>query len=135
MNNLLVRFVSASVLAVTWIIAWQQILYAATLPGEGFTASVLMLLAVLLQYVVLGYETASRRIPPRLFGLALVSGLGLLLALMALPLAFGAPLLTAFKLPSTFGMLSSTTLFDVSLFLVVSGSMLAAFTRLREPHA
>ena len=133
MNNLLVRFVSCVVLAVTWIIAWQEILYAGTLPGEGFTASVLMLLAVILQYVVLGYATASRRIPPRIFRGSLIAGVALLLALLSLPMFVGKPMLTAFKIPLGFDTLSSTTLFDVAIFLVISGGMLAAFTNLREP--
>lgn len=135
MNNLLVRFVACLVLAITWIIAWQEILYAGTLPGEGFTASVLMLLGVILQYVVLGYEEASRRIPPRVFRLGLSAGIALLLALLSLPMLFGKPLLTAFKLPLGFDTLSSTTLFDMAIFLVVCGGMLAAFTNLREPRS
>lgn len=134
MNNLLVRFVAAVVLAITWIIAWQEVLYASTLPGEGFTASILILLAVILQFVVLGYEAASRRIPPRIFRLALLAGVGLLLALMGLPLLAGRSMLTTFKLPLGFDTLSSTTLFDVAILLVISGGMLTAFTNLREPR-
>lgn len=134
MNNLLVRFVACVVFAVTWIIAWQEILYASTLPGEGFTASVLMLLAVILQYVVLGYDAASQRIPPRIFRIGLASGVALLWALLCLPMLVGNPMLTAFKIPLGFDAMSSTTLFDLAIFLVVSGGMLTAFTNLREPR-
>ncbi len=134
MNNLLVRFVACVVLAVTWIIAWQEILYAGTLPGEGFTASVLILLAVILQYVVLGYEVASRRIPPGLFRIGLSIGIALLFALLSLPMLAGLPMLSAFKIPLGFDTMSSTTLFDLAIFLVVSGGMLSAFTNLREPR-
>lgn len=134
MNNLLVRFVACVVMAVTWIIAWQEILYAGTLPGEGFTASVLILLAVVLQYVVRGYEQASRRIPPTLFRAGFVVGVALLIALLGLPLLWGQPMLAAFKIPLGFDVMSSTTLFDLAIFLVVSGGMLAAFTNLREPR-
>lgn len=135
MNNLLVRFVAALVMAVTWIIAWQQVLYASKLPGEGFTASILLLLAAILQFVVLGYETASRRLPPQSFRLVLLAGIGLLLALMGLPLLAGKPLFTAFALSLGPAALSSTTLFDVAILLVISGGMLAAFTNLREPRS
>lgn len=135
MNNLLVRFVAALVLAVTWIITWQQILYASKLPGEGFTAAILILLAVILQFVVLGYEAACRRLPPITFQLALLGGIGLLLLLMGLPLLMGKPLLTAFTIPLGAASLSSTLLFDVAIFLVISGGMLAAFTNLREPQS
>ena len=134
MNNLLVRFVACVVFAATWIIAWQEILYASMLPGEGFTASVLMLLAVILQYVILGYAAASRRIPPRIFRVSLAAGVALLWVLLCLPMLAGKAMLTAFKIPLGFDTMSSTTLFDVAIFLVVSGGMLTAFTNLREPH-
>ena len=133
MTNVVVRFVAALVLAVTWIIVCQQVLYAATLPGEGFTASVLTLLVVLLQFAVLGYRQASRILPPRLFFRGMVLGVALLLGLLALPLAWGAPMLSVFKVPVGPYAVSSTTIFDVALFLVVSGAMLFAFTHLREP--
>jgi len=135
MNNLLVRFVACVVFAVTWIIVWQEIFYASTLPGEGFTASVLMLLAVILQYVVLGYDAASQRIPTRIFRIGLAAGVALLWALLCLPMLVGKPMLTAFKIPLGFDTLSSTTLFDLASFLVVSGGMLTAFTNLREPRS
>lgn len=132
MNNLLVRLVADAVMAATWIIAWQEILYAGKLPGEGFSASILILLAVILQYVVLGQKEASRRLPPPLFHRCLIGGVGLLLALLGLPLLWGAPMLQAFEIPLGFTHLSSTTLFDLAIFLVVAGGMLTAFTYLRE---
>ena len=134
MNNVLVRFVAAVVFAVTWIIVWQQILYAGELPGEGFTASILTLLAVLLQFVVLGKREAARRLPPAAFRVALVAGCGLWLGLMAGPLAWGRPIFATFKLPLGFTVLSSTTLFDVALYLMISGGMLMAFMSLGEPQ-
>jgi hypothetical protein len=132
MNNVLVRFVSACVLAVTWILVWQQILYASELPGEGFSASILALLAILLQFVVLGHAVAARRLPTVTFKVAVVAGFVLLLGLLAVPLAWGAPMFTVFKLPLGFTVLSSTTLFDVALFLMVGGGMLMAFTGVLE---
>lgn len=131
MNNLLVRFVATSVFAVTWVIGWQQILYAGELPGEGFTASILTLLVVLLQFAVLGPEEAARRLPPRVFRRALGAGVTLLLVLMALPLWWGEALLTVFEIPLGSYMLSSTTLFDVAMYAVVTGGMLMAFTSLQ----
>lgn len=133
MNNLLVRFVAAAVGAVTWVLVWQQILYASELPGEGFTASVLTLLVVLLQVAVLGRREAARRLPPRLFRSGLVVGTALLLTLMVLPLAWGSAMLAVFKIPFGPYALSSTTLFDVALYLVVTGGMLSAFTTPEEP--
>lgn len=130
MTNLLVRFVATAVFALTWVIVWQQILYAGELPGEGFTASILTILVVLLQYAILGPAEAGRRLPPRVFRLALGSGLALLLILMALPLAWGDALLSVFTISLGTHAVSSTTLFDVAVFAVVSGGMLLAFTSL-----
>lgn len=134
MNNLLVRFVACVVMAITWIIAWQEILFASSLPGEGFTASVLILLAVILQYVVMGYQEASRRIPPAIFRWGLMAGVALLLGLMGLPTLFGRALFTSFEISLGFDVLSSAIVFDAAIFLVVSGGMLTAFTNLREPR-
>ena len=133
MNNTVVRFVATMVLALTWVIAWQQILYASELPGEGFSASILMLLAMLLQFVVVGYDRAAERVPPRWFFRAFVAGVALLAGLVAGPMLVGRPMLTVFKLDLGVYVLSSTTLFDVALFLVVAGAMLAAFTQMQEP--
>lgn len=135
MNNVLVRFVADAVLAVTWIIACQEVLFASHLPGEGFTASILMLLSVLLQYVLLGHREASRRLPPKLFWRGFIAGVSLLLFLLAFPILTAKSMLTAFKVPLGFDTLSSTTLFDVAIFLVVCGGMLTAFTYLREPRS
>lgn len=132
MNNPLVRFVAALVFGVTWVIAWQEILYASELPGEGFTASILLLLVVLLQYAIMGHDEAARRLPPRVFAHAMTGGCLLLLILVALPLTWGGSALEVFKLPIGTYVLSSTTLFDLALFLTVSGSMLAAFGGVEE---
>lgn len=134
MGNLLVRFVASGVLAVAWVIAWQQILYAGELPGEGFSASILTLLAVLLQFVVLGHDEAARRLPVDWFFTGLVGGIALLLALMVAPMVWGQAIFTAFKVPLGPYTASSTTLFDVALFLVVSGGMLTAFIHLQDPR-
>lgn len=133
LDNLLIRFVAQAVLAVTWVIVWHQILYAGERPGEGFTASILTLLVVTLQYIIIGRKRAAKRLPPVLFARALTAGLAILLALMLLPMLAGRQLLTVFKLPLPGYTLSSTTIFDVALFFVVTGSMLLAFTRLEEP--
>ncbi|MBO9540184.1 hypothetical protein J7643_06290 [bacterium] len=135
MNNPLVRFVAALVFALTWVIAWQEILYAGELPGEGFTASVLLLLVVLLQYAVMGDAEASRRLPPRVFSHAMTAGGLLLLFLLGVPLAWGGALLQVFKIPLGPYEVSSTILFDLALFLTVSGSMLAAFAGVKENEA
>lgn len=131
MSDLLIRFVAAAVLAVSWVMAWVQITQAGRLPGEGFTASVLMVLVVLLQLVVLGRDEAARRLPLGVCFAGFVGDLALLAGLAVGPLLAGRPLLQVFK----WGGVSSTTLFDVALFGVVAGGMLTAFAYLEEPEA
>ncbi|MBM3267942.1 MAG: hypothetical protein FJZ01_09865 [Candidatus Sericytochromatia bacterium] len=129
-NSILVRFVAALVTALGMLVAWEDLAFAGEAPGEGFTASVLAILVVALQFVVLGRAEVGQRFFPGLpFG-ALAAGSALLLAVAAGPLAWGLPLLAPFK----FGLgplsLSSSTLFDLAVFLIVGGGMLAAFAGL-----
>lgn len=129
-SSILVRFVAALVTALGLLIAWEDIVFAGEAPGEGFTASILAILVVALQFVVLGRDEVGRRIPHRLYFGALVAGAALLLALVAGPLAAGSPLLAPFKVGGGPISLSSSTLFDIAVFLIVSGGMLAAWAGL-----
>lgn len=133
LDNLVIRFVATVVLAVTWVIVWHQILYAGERPGEGFTASILALLVVSLQFIVIGQDEASRRLPTSLFRRASVAGTALLFLLAAGPVIAGQAIFAPFKVPLPGYALSSTTIFDVALFLVVTGTMLEALTTIKEP--
>lgn len=133
--SILARFVAAVVLGITCLIAWGDLVFAGDAPGEGFTASILVLLVVVLQFVVLGRAEVERRIPRTAFRASLVWGAVLLLALAAGPMLLGAPLLAGFKVPMGPYSLSSSTLFDVAVFLIVSGGMLSAFSTLEAPDA
>ncbi len=129
-SSMLVRFVAALVTALGLLIAWEDIAFAGEAPGEGFTAAILAILVVVLQFVVLGRDEVGRRLPPQLYFRALVAGAALLLALAAGPILAGSPLLAPFKMGLGPFSLSSSTLFDVAVFLIVGGGMLAAFTSL-----
>jgi multicomponent K+:H+ antiporter subunit A len=133
MSDLLTRFTADLILGVTWVIAWQQILYADDLPGDGFTAGVLLLVAILLQYVVLGRHKAATLLPPRTFFAAALVGVTLLAALFLLPLTWGRPPLEHFYVPLGPLVLSSTVLFDLGIFLAIAGSLVAGLTSVQEP--
>lgn len=129
-NSILVRFVAALVTALGVLVAWEDLAFAGEAPGEGFTASVLAILVVALQFVVLGRAEVGRRFSPGLpFG-ALASGTALLLGVAVGPLVRGLPLLALFKVGLGPFSLSSSTLFDLAVFLIVGGGMLAAFAGL-----
>lgn len=132
MTNVLTRFTADLILGVTWVIAWEQILYADDLPGDGFTAGVFLLVAILLQHVVLGHARASTLLPTRIFLVAAVTGLCLLGLLLVLPVAWGAPPLQHFYVPFGTLELSSTTLFDLGIFLAIGGALVAGLTGLHE---
>ncbi|MFW6085915.1 MAG: MnhB domain-containing protein [Myxococcota bacterium] len=131
MNTLLTQSTAALVLAVTWVIAVQHVFHAKELPGEGFTAGALMLLALLLLYLVQGYEKARQSFPPRLFLRGLVVG-GLIFVLLAFgPVLVGRSALETFEV-SLLGMtLESMLLFDIGLFLVTVCSLLLAVHSMR----
>lgn len=132
MNNALTRFSTALILMVSWIVAWHQLLYSEHLPGDGFTAAVLLLIALMLEFVVLGYDEAARRLPVRVFYRLAVAGLVLLLLLMVLPLVFGRPLLFGAHV-ALFGYEASSGLvFDLAVFLIVTGVVVVSLTSFQE---
>lgn len=132
MNDLLTRLTADLILGVTWVIAWQQILYAEELPGDGFTAGVFMLVAVLLKFVVLGHPAAAALLPPRAFYWSAFGGLTLLAVLFLAPPIWGGAPLEHFYVPLGFGRLSSGTLFEVGVFLAIAGALVDALTNLPE---
>lgn len=132
MKNPLMQVTTALVLAITWVIAAQQIVFAKSLPGEGFTAGALMLLAVLLIFLVQGYTQAHEQLPPRLFYRCLLMGGLTLVALLFAPVLWGEPLLSAFTIDLIVVDIESTLLFDLTLFLVTVSSLVIAVNALRE---
>ena len=105
--------------------------------GEGFSAGVVVALAVAVRYVTLGGRRADRTL-----GLArradIVAAIGLLVALAFgfAGVAFGEPPFTHVPLPGEpvvrIGTLELTTAvgFDVGLFLLVSGSLVVLIRHL-----
>lgn len=117
------------ILPLALIVAATHMMYGHDQPGDGFTAGVIVSLAVGLCYVVFGYEETRRRLPWLKSGYLI--GAGVLLAILngtlaALiggsflnPIDFGERL--GLPLPSGFH-LSTAFLFEVAICLSVLGS-------------
>ncbi|MCZ7589925.1 MAG: hypothetical protein M5U27_13925 [Gaiella sp.] len=98
--------------------------------GDGFSAGVVVALAVALRYVTLGAERAERSLPVlRHAPVLAVAGLLLVLAIGFFPVAFGEPPLTHFPRAGEpvveIGALELTTAvaLDVGIFLLVAGAL------------
>jgi len=125
-----IRIGAATVLPVAMILAFVHMMYGHDQPGDGFTAGVILSLAVGLWYFVFGYAETRRRIF-WLRGAPLISG-GILLAILtgiASALMTGNVMgnvdygeLIGLPLPGGFH-ISSSFLFEVSICLAVVGSV------------
>jgi multicomponent K+:H+ antiporter subunit A len=136
-----VRLAGQVVFPLALILAAVQILFGASQPGDGFTAGVIISLAVSLLYIVSGYEETKRRLP-WLRPLPLIEG-GILLAIAN---ASSAALLTgSFFAPVDFGKLlslplpanvhlSTATLFELAICLSVLGSAALILDTLGRPR-
>jgi multicomponent K+:H+ antiporter subunit A len=122
------------------ILAAVQILYGASQPGDGFTAGVIVSLAVALLYIVFGYDETKRRLP-WLRPLLLIES-GILLAIASATSA--AVINESFLSPVDFGKLlglplpadvhlSTATLFEVAICLSVLGSAALILDTLGRP--
>ena len=96
-------------------------------PGDGFSAGVVAALGVLLQHLALGRDEAGKLWPVRRAGRIAFLGLLAALAVAAVPLFLGEPLLTHYPPPGAdpiyLGTLELITAvaFDVGVFLLVFG--------------
>jgi NADH:ubiquinone oxidoreductase subunit 5 (subunit L)/multisubunit Na+/H+ antiporter MnhA subunit len=125
-----IRVGAATVFPVALILAVVQMMYGHDQPGDGFTAGVIISLAVGLWYFVYGYNETRRRLP-WLRGAPLISG-GILLAIgtgMISALLTGNVLgnvnygeMAGLSLPSGF-YISSSFLFEIAICLAVLGSV------------
>ena len=116
-------------LPLSLVIGSVHVLYGHDQPGDGFTAGVIVSLAIGFWYVIFGYEGVRSRLtwlkPVLLIGwgilLALVTGLGSLLIAGAFfgHVDYGA--LLGIRLPTGVN-LSSALMFEISILLAVLGS-------------
>jgi multisubunit Na+/H+ antiporter MnhB subunit len=135
-----VHALAYAVLPLAMVIAVIHMMYGHDQPGDGFTAGVIISLAVAFWYVVFGYDATKRRLgwlrPNRLIGagLLLAIGVGTVAALMTgnvlSPVDFGK--LLGLPLPAGFN-LSTSFLFEVSICLAVLGSASLMLDTLGHP--
>lgn len=139
MTSELTRGVARFLLLPLLVLAVAVLVKGYTSVGDGFSAGVIAALAILLQYLAFGFEEAERRLPVRHATAVALSGLLLALVLAAAPLAAGEPLLThapsAGVEPVKIGTLELVTavLFDLAIFLLVVGMVVAVIRALLAP--
>ncbi len=135
-----IRAIARSVLPIALVIAATHLIYGHAQPGDGFTAGVVVSLAVAFWYVIFGYEITRQRLgwlrSPYLIGsgilLALVNALLPLLVGKSFlsPLDYGALLVV--DLPA--GMKFTTSLvFELAIALCVLGGVIAILDALGHP--
>lgn len=100
--------------------------------GDGFSAAVIVTLAISLRYITLGWEHAERSLPVlRHAPVVAITGLLIALAVGFFPLLQGNPPFTHFPGPGEAAMkigtleLITPVAFDLGLFLLVTGSLVA----------
>jgi NADH:ubiquinone oxidoreductase subunit 5 (subunit L)/multisubunit Na+/H+ antiporter MnhA subunit len=125
----LVEMLANALVPLAMVVGAAHMMFGHDRPGDGFTAGVIVSLAIGFWYVVFGYDPATRRLlwlkPAALIG----SGLALALLGAALPLLLGRPFfspvdfgsLLRLPLPAGFK-LSTSFLFEVAICLSVLGS-------------
>ena len=135
-----VRAVARLLLAPSLIVAIAMIVKGYSDVGDGFSAGVIVGLAVALQYIALGPDGAEAALPAlRLAPMAVVAGLLLALAVGFFPIAYGGPLFTHFPRsgvhPIKIGTLDLITavLFDIGVFLLVVGALVVLVRQLAAP--
>lgn len=141
-STVIVRVVAQLLLTPSVVVAVALIVKGYAEVGDGFSAGMVIALAIALQYVALGASSAEKALPMLRFGPVLALG-GLLLALATVffPLALGEPPVTHYPRPGqhviTVGALELFTPleYDVAILLLVVGVMtvlLHQFARLEE---
>lgn len=126
--------ISRWLLPVAFVVAFHLLMRGHNEPGGGFVAGLVVAVAFIMQYLVLGthwVEARARLLPLRWIGtgllLAAITGLG--------ALAVGHPFLTTHTAHVTLPMvgevhLPSATFFDIGVFAVVVGATLLILTAL-----
>jgi multicomponent K+:H+ antiporter subunit A len=136
-----VQMLAYLILPLTLVISVTHIMYGHDQPGDGFTAGVMISLAVGLWYVVFGYHATKRRLTwlhsSHLIGLGLIIGIltGSVGALMTgsflgnVDFSYWLP----FSLPRGFH-LSTSLFFEVAICLTVLGSATLVIDTMGRPR-
>jgi multisubunit Na+/H+ antiporter MnhB subunit len=136
MTSVLTRMVARSLLVPTLVVAVAILVKGYSDVGDGFAAGVVTSCALLLQYLAFGRETVEASLPIRHAPQVAVAGLVIVVATLALPLAFGGTLLQhwppADVSPTYVGSLELITavVYDVGIALLVVGAVVTIVTSL-----
>lgn len=128
---MILEFAAPRLLGPALMVAGAIIVKGYTDVGDGFSAGVIVALAVALRYVTLGPDEAERTLPVlRHAGTLAICGLLVSLSVAFVPVAFGDPIFTHYPAPGVsvvkIGTLELITavLFDLGLFVLVAGSLI-----------
>jgi multicomponent Na+:H+ antiporter subunit B len=138
--SILAEAVARLLLAPALVVAAALLVKGYADVGDGFSAAVVVTLAFALQYLTLGAQRIEAEVPlmrhaPR----AAIVGLVIALASGFFPLLFGEPVFSHKPEPGDapvhIGTLELMTpvLFDVGVFLLVTGSLVALIHHLAQP--
>ena len=135
-----IRLPAFATLPVAMLIAATHMIYGHQQPGDGFTAGVIIALAVALWYVVFGYEETRRRLP-WLRGFRLIGiGISIVIVVGAITYAMTGSFFAHVNfgkmigLPLPYGFdFSSAFLFEVAICLTVLGSAALIINTLGHP--
>jgi multicomponent Na+:H+ antiporter subunit B len=137
MVTLVLQVVAPRLLGPALMVAAALIVKGYTDVGDGFSAGVIVALAVGLRYVVLGHDRTERELPALRYAPEIAIA-GLLIALAAgfFPVLLGDPPFTHVPRPGE-GVVKIGTLelitpvaFDAGLFLLVSGALITLLHQL-----
>lgn len=129
------------VLPLSFMLALTHMLYGHDQPGDGFTAGVIISLAIAMWYIVFGYDDTRRKLPWLNRNNLIVAGLALALITGLGGLVFGAGIfapvdygrMLGLPLPPGFG-LTNSFLFEVAIALTVMGAATLMIDSLGHPR-
>jgi multisubunit Na+/H+ antiporter MnhB subunit len=145
--SVVIEVIAPRLLGPALMVALALIVKGYTDVGDGFSAGVIVALAIALRYIALGRERAERSLPILRYAPAIATaGLLAALAVGVFPVVVGDPPFTHLPPPGEpvvkIGTLELITAvaFDVGLFLLVTGVLVTLLHQLadlveQEPHA
>ena len=127
MTDVLTRSVAALLMAPIAVVAVAVLVKGYSGAGDGFSAGAIAALGLALQYVVFGKDEVLQWLPVNLIRPAAFIALFVAIAIAAVPLALGDPVLTHYPPPgdevATIGKLELITAvaYDTAIFALVVG--------------
>ena len=136
----LLHLLAYSLLPLALLLAAIQLMYGHDQPGDGFTAGIVISLAVGFWYVIFGYHSTKKQLPWLRSGYLIAIGISIALINGLLSALVGADFLSPvnygkmFNLPLPTGFyLSNSFLFEAAICLTVLGSATYILDNLGRP--